>query len=262
MKDPDDPLDPDGDGVERELSVGDITAIVIYCAAQEEPTTVDRMVTDGLMAAPGEAFAAAARRGRELFDELDCTSCHTQRLVLDDPIFEEPTLRGAGKFFDPEIDPDQTALDPSSPFRFHLGQEGDIPRPVPNAEGKLSLELFGDMRRHNMGSHLADAQPTPVRDASGAVLQISGSDVFVEPAVFLTPELWESAAPGPGCTMDGPEPWRRRFCSTVSTRRLLSAIRHAAKLKSPRRFHHKERIRPRGGGHLSPQPHPLRRGGR
>jgi CxxC motif-containing protein (DUF1111 family) len=59
------------------------------------------------------------------------------------------------------------------------------------------VALFGDLRRHVMGAQLADSQPTPVRDASGADLEIDGAPVLVPPEVFLTAELWGVGNTGP-----------------------------------------------------------------
>ena len=55
--------DPDGDGVERELSVGDVTAMTIYTAAQETPGEVERLAAAGLVAAPTAADAARIAAG-------------------------------------------------------------------------------------------------------------------------------------------------------------------------------------------------------
>jgi hypothetical protein len=189
--------DPDGDGVEGELSVGDITAITIYVGAQEVPQEMERLVRDGLVPPPSGEVGALVRRGEALFSDIGCVACHVPELRLEDPVFEEPTLRGGGSYFDPEIDPSATRLDPARPFRFHLAREGDFPRLTPHPGGGARVRLFGDLKRHAMGRQLADAQPTPVRGSDGRPLSIDGAPVLVQPAVFLTAELWGSGNTGP-----------------------------------------------------------------
>ncbi len=189
--------DPDGDGVEGELSVGDVTALTIYVAAQESPTTVTRMAEAGLAAPPGEAFAAASRRGEALFAQTGCGSCHVPELRIEDPVFEEPTARGGGSFHDADMDPAATALDSGAPFRFHLGRDGDFPRPEPHPSGGLRVPLFGDLKRHRMGSQLADPQETPVATAENEQLEVDGTPVTVGESDFLTAELWGAGNTGP-----------------------------------------------------------------
>jgi len=189
--------DPDGDGIEGELSVGDITALTVYIAAQESPTTLGRMVNEGFLPPPGAAFDAAAQRGEALFRQIGCDLCHLPELRLADPVFEEPTQRGRSNYVDAEMDPAATSLDPSRAFRFHLGREGDFPRPVPHPRGGIRVPLFGDLKRHNLGSQLGDAQETPVVTADSRQLEVSGTPQTVGSSVFLTTELWGAGSTGP-----------------------------------------------------------------
>ena len=196
-KDPAGRDDPDGDGVVGELSVGDITAIVVYIAAQETPTTVGRMVEAGVLSPPGASFSAAAERGRAIFEDIGCVSCHIPELQVDDPVFAEPTLRGGGHFHDATIDVDATALDPERAARFNLVHQGESPRPRPHDAGGVRVPLLGDLRRHRMGARLVDAQETPVVTAEGDQLVVDGRPVTVDRAVFMTPELWGVGSTGP-----------------------------------------------------------------
>ena len=196
-KDPLGRTDPDGDGVEEEFSVGDVTALTIYIAAQSVPKDIGNLVGQGLEPPPTQEVALAMARGRQLFLTIGCATCHIPELRLDDPVFEEPTLRGRGSYFDSDIDPNATFLDSTFPFRFHLVQEGDFPRLEPHPAGGARAQIFGDLKRHNMGIHLADAQSTPVSDGRGEPLMIGGSPVEVPPAVFLTAELWGVGNTGP-----------------------------------------------------------------
>ena len=92
--------DPDGDGVERELSVGDVTAMTIYTAAQETPGEVERLAAAGLVAAPTAEDTARIAAGRAAFASIGCATCHTPEMRLESTVFEEPTLRGNGNYYD------------------------------------------------------------------------------------------------------------------------------------------------------------------
>src|SRR5262245_23777988 len=90
--------DLDGDGVSRELSVGDITAMTIYSASLETPIELNRLASQGLVQAPSAADAARVESGRALFTSVGCASCHTPEMALTNTRFEEPTLRGNGNY--------------------------------------------------------------------------------------------------------------------------------------------------------------------
>jgi len=196
-KDPGGDPDSDGDGVVEEFSVGDVTALTIYIAAQEIPTTLADLVAAGREPRPPASVGTAIAVGARRFGEIGCAGCHVPELRLEDPVFEEPTARGNGAYVDPDIDPVATGLDPARPFRFHLVREGDPPRLVPHSAGGARVALFGDLKRHRMGSHLADEQPTDASDASGGTLRVAGSDVAVAVGEFLTAELWGAGSTGP-----------------------------------------------------------------
>jgi len=190
-------LDPDGDGVEGELSIGDITALTIYIGAQPTPTSRDTLAARGLEPPPTAEVARSRARGRALFDAIGCATCHVPELVLEDTRFEEPTRRGRGAYIDDEIDAGESALDPDAPFVFDLLIEGDPPRLEFRNGGGAIVRLFGDLKRHAMGAQLSDAQPTPVRAASGRALVLDGAPVSIAEAVFLTAELWGVGNTGP-----------------------------------------------------------------
>ena len=58
--------DPDGDGVIRELSVGDVTAMTIYTAGQEVPQPLERLAELGMVAPPDAETIAVIGRGRHV----------------------------------------------------------------------------------------------------------------------------------------------------------------------------------------------------
>ena len=117
-------FDPDEDGVQRELEEGTLTAGAIYLALLEVP----------VMLAPSDPdLADRWARGSATFDDVGCDSCHTRSLHLDYSTFAEV----------PDSD---TAL----PIEFNLLSDGEAPR------GSSVVELFSDLKRHDMGEELAD----------------------------------------------------------------------------------------------------------
>lgn len=190
--------DPDGDGVERELSVGDITAMVVYGAAQETPQSVQRLAELAYVAPPTEADLAKIARGRETFDGAGCASCHTPEMHLENTVFEEPTLRGNGNYYDPALADLDSGYDTERPVTFDLAAVAEEPRVETDPEGGAIVRLFGDLKRHQMGRQLADpAGPTPAIKASATPLMDGEQLVLIAPSEFLTPELWGVGNTGP-----------------------------------------------------------------
>jgi cytochrome c peroxidase len=189
--------DADGDGVEREFSVGDITAITLYNAGQEIPVELDYLVAEGHAAEPTPEDAAAIGNGRALFMEIGCASCHVPALELDNTVFEEPTLRGNGHYYNENLAALGVGYDPDSPISFDMTEAGDRPRVVRNENGGATVRLYGDLRRHAMGRQLATAGPTPALTGNGVPLQYEDEPVRIPADVFLTPELWGVGDTGP-----------------------------------------------------------------
>jgi hypothetical protein len=143
-------FDPDDDGVFREIEEGTLTAVAVYLAQLEVPVVL----------APGDpALAGRWAHGEALFGSLGCGDCHRETLTLRDRDWiERPdTTTGAG-------------------VTVHLLTDGDAPR------GTGAVHLFSDLRRHAMGSELAQSQD----DGSGLPAD-----------VFLTRPLWGVADTAP-----------------------------------------------------------------
>ncbi|MEM7232191.1 MAG: di-heme oxidoredictase family protein [Planctomycetota bacterium] len=200
--------DPDGDGVTTEFSVGDVTSLVVYVGAQPVPKRAGELAEAGLAEPPSAELAASARRGEALFGTIGCASCHRTSLTLADIQFDEPTSRGRGAYFDEELGDLDSEFDPDRPFSFDLSRDGDQPR-LSSGSSEFAIELFGDLKRHNMGASLADAQATPVETANGDQLttslaslptsvEVDGDGrVSIEEQFFLTAELWGVGNTGP-----------------------------------------------------------------
>jgi cytochrome c peroxidase len=190
--------DPDGDGVERELSVGDITALTVYGAAQETPQSIERLAELGMVAAPDGATLATLEKGRAAFATAGCESCHMPELHLENTTFEEPTTRGNGQYYNQRLAGKDASYDPQHPVRFDLLTDAQEPRLEPHPDGGAIVRLYGDLKRHHMGRHLSDIPgPQPAITANFAPLVIDGEMVMIAPSAFLTPELWGVGNTGP-----------------------------------------------------------------
>lgn len=182
-------VDGDFDGVVDEMTVGDVTAMALYMAGQPRPTTKLELVDLGLIDALEPAEVEAIDLGSKAFETIGCASCHMPKLTLNDPMFSEPSQNAS---FRDEIFPSgQTAkeagVDPAHPIMF------DLTRDLPdnhleradgstvtfgnfetNADGDAVVRLYGDLKRHDLGSELAESVD---EEGTGA-------------SVFMTAELW------------------------------------------------------------------------
>jgi hypothetical protein len=208
-----DNVDGDNDGVRNELTIGDMTALAVYMAAQPRPTTLLELNALNLLE-PSLTSAQVAQiiRGRQVFGEVGCTTCHVQRLTLNNPVFSEPSQNAAfrdGTSF-PAGQPTANVVDPRNPITFDLtrDQPDNIIRRADgsirarlgsftqrDSAGRTVIELYGDLKRHAMGARLAE----PVNE-------IAGDDVTPIPVnprnrhtpdTFLTENLWGVGSTAP-----------------------------------------------------------------
>jgi hypothetical protein len=183
--------DPDADGVARELTVGDVTAMTLYNASQETPSGVAHLADLGMVARPDAAALSRIDQGRALFERIGCTGCHQPEMRLSNTVFEEPTKRGNGNYIDGFLASKDKDYDPERPARFDMLKDAQPPRVEASPEGGAIVRLYGDLKRHHMGRQLADqAGPQVVFDSTLAPLQVDGKVWVVPPDVFLTAELW------------------------------------------------------------------------
>ena len=122
-------IDGDGDGVERELTVGDVTATALFQAALPVPTQV-------LPRSP--VARRAARQGERTFAEIGCADCHVPTLTLDNPTFMQPA---PGTDFVAELD---------------LTRDAFRPRLRRSIDGSAEVALYSDLKRHDMGDQLRE----------------------------------------------------------------------------------------------------------
>ncbi len=192
-----DGVDGDFDGVVDELTVGDMTALVLYTAAQPRPTTKLELASLGVIEPLKAQEKKAIGAGRRAFEKAGCTSCHRPELKLEDPIFSEPSqhLAYRDKVFPAGQDPLALGVDPKHPVSFDLtaDQPDNI---IKDEDGRVTfhlgafrrdqdglavIELFGDLKHHDMGPELAE----------------NVDEVGTGASVFLTTELWGVGSTAP-----------------------------------------------------------------
>ena len=85
--------DPDGDGVERELSDALLLSVITYLAGlplpevrPPAPTFEIDSAAEPLPAPTSRRFATLWAEGQQQFQQLGCASCHRPQMVLDDPL--------------------------------------------------------------------------------------------------------------------------------------------------------------------------------
>jgi hypothetical protein len=171
--------DPDLDGVRNELSIGDITAAMIF----QEALPVPRQV-HGLGRQEQDA-----QRGERVFSQVGCAGCHIPSLPLNSTILCEPNpLNNDGDF-----------RDQTRKYCLDLRRTG--------IRGNM-VAAFTDLKRHAIcdptkpfdpvTNHFCDDPPfvtTPATDATGP----GNSGAVDRPPYyqFLTAKLWDVGNSGP-----------------------------------------------------------------
>lgn len=162
--------DGDFDGVTDELSTGDMTAMAIYIAALERPTSKLELADHGLVdLEPSER--SAIERGESLFGLIGCADCHKPTMTIADPLFQEPSATPG--FVEPilpsGIAAEELGLAGVQPVRFDLtndqpnnivatagGTSQKLGSYARDADGQAVVAWYSDFKRHEMGEALAD----------------------------------------------------------------------------------------------------------
>ena len=190
-------IDEDGDydDIVNELSVGDITAMVIYQAGQPRPVTKTELSELGLMKLSSQD-KEQIDIGKNLFQTVQCAQCHVPQLYLNSPIFSEPSQVTAhrDKLFPSGDAPLDLGLGPEMAVKFDLTQ--DLPDNIielkngdkvhlgnfnKNRSGKTIVNIFSDLKRHDLGEIVAE----------------SVDDEGTGPSVFITQPLWGVGSTAP-----------------------------------------------------------------
>ncbi|MFY0621063.1 MAG: hypothetical protein JXQ89_05145 [Pelagimonas sp.] len=156
--------DGDYDGVTHELTVGDMTALTIYMAALERPTSLLELAAQGVIDLD-DAHRAEITMGERRMAEVGCTSCHQPKLPIADPVFSEPSqTEGFHDVIFPDgSSPAEHAMTTAVTFDLTRDQpnnrlEGAHLGAVPMVDGVAQAEWYSDFRRHDMGEALADPE--------------------------------------------------------------------------------------------------------
>jgi len=169
-------LDPDfdEDGYERELTIGDITAISIWQAQLSTPTQV---------MPKKKADRDMVKHGEKAFDDAGCTSCHVPEMVLDSRDYVEPN----------PFNPPGTcasAADGCPDYSFDMTKKGDKPRLEKGKHGTAIVRAYTDLKRHNLCD---DPGPGAIRWFCNEQLAQGRPDQDGKPGAefFLTRKLWD-----------------------------------------------------------------------
>ena len=195
-------FDGDFDGIVNELTIGDLTAIAINNAAQPRPTTKLELAKLGLIDLEMDE-AQSIQRGEQVFSNLKvgCAHCHIPELVLESPVFSEPSqsalYRDAMFPYGPQdpVDPITVGVDPIYPVTVDLTRDqpdnqlvdddGDLLYHLgalkTDKKGRAIVELYGDMKRHDMGQGLAETI----------------NEGGVPASIFMTENLWGVGSTAP-----------------------------------------------------------------
>ncbi|MBI1813840.1 MAG: hypothetical protein HYR72_02550 [Deltaproteobacteria bacterium] len=198
-----DNVDGDGDGIANEMTIGDQTALAVYMGGQPRPVTTVELSNVGIIAPALPAVQKdAIRRGTQVFNNIGCTSCHKLSLLLSDPTFSEPSLspfhRDNGTFPAGQAVPAPGAIQFnlttdisenqifSASFHFKVADLGNFRKQdnhfLPGF-GKTLVDCFGDVKRHNLGSNVAEA--------------INEGSATIPAGTFMTENLWGVGSTAP-----------------------------------------------------------------
>jgi hypothetical protein len=182
-----DPKDPDLDEVSNELTIGDVTALIVFEAALPIPRRVNL----------GGAQLTQATRGENLFAQVGCTGCHIPALPLRSTVYCEPNPRNA----------DGTFVDQNQKFCFDLHATSGV--------NKNLVAAFTDLKRHTICDRTRPYHPLTNHYCSDIPLipGIASTDPsgplpadptaprppFFRPDYdqFLTAKLWDVGNSGP-----------------------------------------------------------------
>jgi hypothetical protein len=164
--------DYDNDGVERELTIGDQTAISLFQAQLGIPQQV---------IPKGGAARKEIQDGEKVFADVGCVSCHTPEMKLDSATFVEPNpFNPAGTC--------ASAADGCPDYSFDLAITGLKVK----GDGSATVAAYTDLKRHNLCD---DEGPGAIRwFCNEQLAQGRPNDAFEgKPGTeyFLTRKLWD-----------------------------------------------------------------------
>lgn len=178
-------MDPDQDGMQDELSTGDVTAAAIYQAALNTPVMVLPDDTE---------VRQAIRDGSILFAAVGCTECHVPRMALRSQFFSEPNpFNPAGNLRPSDV---------PQPFVFNMTSEGPAPRLEELAGGRALVRAFTDLKRHNLNDadynfFANEMVPQGMINGFAPASNFTMAPYPRPTAEFLSRKLWDAGNTGP-----------------------------------------------------------------
>jgi len=177
--------DFDEDGVKRELTVGEVTALTIWSAALNMP--IQQLPSNVV---GNRAEQQIALDGEKLFNQVGCGGCHTPSMVLNNRMYCEPNPYNPPGIFSDTSQSYCMELDtlPRDP------QKGLSPAPT---NLPATLKTYTDLKRH----HMCDDPGYP-----GAIRSLCNEqfpegrpsqDGYPGQEFFLTADLWQVAESAP-----------------------------------------------------------------
>jgi len=188
----DDP-DFDEDGIDRELTIGDISTVSLWQAMLDRP----------IQELPDDDATALQRieDGAKLFGDVGCSDCHTPKMTLDNRTFCEPGPYNVPGIFGNQNkrycvilnynaeDQDKSDNAPGEP----VPQDG-----VPSADTPLDLTTYTDLKRHHMCDDPAEVVD-PIRTLCNENFAQGRPDQDGYPGqeFFMTADLWQVGESAP-----------------------------------------------------------------
>jgi len=132
--------DLDRDGIVNELTEGDITAVTIFQATLDFPDNVF---------SENDEIKSAQLKGKEVFNNIGCASCHMPTLPLKSLMFVEPGPLNT------EI---STTL-AESKKTLVVNLEDYVSKLEKDDDGNYLVPIWSDLKRHDMGPKLDNERP-------------------------------------------------------------------------------------------------------
>jgi len=132
--------DLDRDGIVNELTEGDITAITIFQATLDYSNNVF---------SDNNEIKDAQLKGKEVFNNIGCASCHMPTLPLKSLMFVEP-----GPF---NTENSTTLAESENTFVVNL--EDYVSKLDKDENGNYLIPIWSDLKRHDMGAKLDNERP-------------------------------------------------------------------------------------------------------
>lgn len=138
--------DPDGDGVTREITEGELTALALYLATLDAPPFAALgegpyreavLFSNELEIVRSPEFTSRWIAGFSTFGRVGCASCHIPFVRVNDPRYRTRA----------PVSGSEVVVD--------LAVDGARPVPERDDEGRYLIPAFTDFKRHDMGPALA-----------------------------------------------------------------------------------------------------------